>query len=92
MLITTQSKSKTQITRSVHCKFNCITVKYNGTQHNSLLTGIETLYDAKQVKLNRIFNLTWLCVVSNYPLKIIRSSNLAYTFCDVFRHLYMSPD
>ena len=29
----TQSKYKTQITRSVHCKFNCITVKYNGTQH-----------------------------------------------------------
>ena len=29
----TQSKSKTQITRSVHGKFNCITVKYNGTQH-----------------------------------------------------------
>ena len=29
----TQSKSKTQITRSVYCKFNCITVKYNGTQH-----------------------------------------------------------
>ena len=32
-LLVTQSKSKTQITRSVHCKFNCITVKYNGTQH-----------------------------------------------------------
>ena len=29
----TQSKSKTQITRSVHGKFNCITVKYNGTRH-----------------------------------------------------------
>ena len=29
----TQSKSKTQITRSVHWKFNCISVKYNGTQH-----------------------------------------------------------
>ena len=28
-----QSKSKTQITRSVHYKFNCITLKYNGTQH-----------------------------------------------------------
>ena len=27
----TQSKSKTQITRSVHGKFNCINVKYNGT-------------------------------------------------------------
>ena len=26
----TQSKSKTTITRSVHCKFNCITVEYNG--------------------------------------------------------------
>ena len=24
--------------------------------YNSLLMGIETLYDAKQVKLNRIFN------------------------------------
>ena len=29
-----QSKSKTQITRSVHCKLNCITVKYNGTRHS----------------------------------------------------------
>ena len=28
-----QSKSKTQITRSVHGKLNCITVKYNGTWH-----------------------------------------------------------
>ena len=27
----TQSKSKTTITRSVPGKFNCITVKYNGT-------------------------------------------------------------
>ena len=49
----------------MHCKFNCITVKYNGTQHaylfqnncNSLLMGIETLYDAKQVKLNRILTI-----------------------------------
>ena len=34
LLNITQSKSKTQITRSlsVHCKFKCITVKYNGTQ------------------------------------------------------------
>ena len=31
--IVKQSKSKTQLTRSVHCKFNCVTVKYNGTQH-----------------------------------------------------------
>ena len=29
----TQSKSKTPITRSVHGKFNCITVKYNDTRH-----------------------------------------------------------
>ena len=29
----TQSKSKTQITRSVHGKIDCITVVYNGTQH-----------------------------------------------------------
>ena len=28
----TQSKSKTQMTRIVHGKFNCSTVKYNGTQ------------------------------------------------------------
>ena len=33
LLLVTQSKSKTQITSSVHCKFNCINVKYNGTQH-----------------------------------------------------------
>ena len=26
------------------------------------------------------------------PLKIISSSNLVNTFCDLFRHLYMSPD
>ena len=31
--ILTQSKSKTQITSSVHCKFNWITVQYNGTWH-----------------------------------------------------------
>ena len=30
----TQSKSKTQITRSVHGKFKCIAVKYNGTQRS----------------------------------------------------------
>ena len=54
--ILTQSKSKTTITRSVDGKFNCITVKYNGRLHNSLLMGIKTLYDAKQVKLNRIIN------------------------------------
>ena len=30
----TQSKSETQIIRSVHSKFNCITVKYNGTWHS----------------------------------------------------------
>ena len=29
----TQSKSKTQIARIVHCKFNCFTVKNNGTRH-----------------------------------------------------------
>ena len=34
MLQLTQSKSKTTITRSVHGKFNCITVKNNGTQHS----------------------------------------------------------
>ena len=33
MKVLTQSKSKTQITRRVHGKFNCITVKYNGTRH-----------------------------------------------------------
>ena len=34
----TQSKSKTTITRSVHDKFNFITVKYNGTWHVKLQT------------------------------------------------------
>ena len=34
----TQSKSKTQIARSVHGKFNCITVKYIGTQHGIYVT------------------------------------------------------
>ena len=29
----TQSKSKTQITKSVHCKFNCFTVVFDRTQH-----------------------------------------------------------
>ena len=29
----TQSKSKTTKIRSVHGKFNCINVKYNGTRH-----------------------------------------------------------
>ena len=32
-VVLTQSKSKTPKTRSVHSKFNCITVKYNGTQN-----------------------------------------------------------
>ena len=32
-MILTKSKSKTTFTRSVHGKFNCITVKYSGTQH-----------------------------------------------------------
>ena len=39
----------------------------------------KTLYDAKQVKLNKIFNLTWLCVMSNYPPKIICLSNFFNT-------------
>ena len=86
--IFTYSKSETTIKRSGHGKFNCITVKYNGTWHgiyiilevhlnslykyipfnllqnsyNSLLMGIKTLYDAKEVKLNRIFSKT-LCSV-----------------------------
>ena len=46
--VVTQSKSKTQIARSVHCKFNCITVKYNGTEHNNemglLNTGMVARY------------------------------------------------
>ena len=29
----TQSKSNTKITRSMHGKFNCITIKYNRTQN-----------------------------------------------------------
>ena len=29
----TQSKSKTTMKRSMHSKFNCISVKYNGKQH-----------------------------------------------------------
>ena len=33
--ILTQNKSKTQITKSLHGKLNCITVTYNGTQHGS---------------------------------------------------------
>ena len=33
LVFITQSKSKTQMTRSVHCKFNCSTIKYNGTRH-----------------------------------------------------------
>ena len=45
---------KTTITRSLHGKFNCITVKY--------------------------------------PLKIIHLFNLVNTFCDLFRHICMSPD
>ena len=31
-------KHKTTKTRSVHGKFNCITVKYNGTQHGIYVT------------------------------------------------------
>ena len=30
-LLLTQSKSKTQVTKSVHCKFNCITVAFSRT-------------------------------------------------------------
>ena len=37
-IVVIQSNSTTQITRSVHCKFNCITVKYNGTQHGIYIT------------------------------------------------------
>ena len=39
----------------------------------------------------RIF-LTRLCVMSNYPLKIIHSFDLVNTFYDLFRHIYMSLD
>ena len=34
LLHVTQSNSKTQITRSVDCKFNCITVAFQRTQHS----------------------------------------------------------
>ena len=33
-----------------------------------------------------------LLCLSNYPLKIIRSYNLVITFCDLYSHLFMSPD
>ena len=39
--LVTQSKSKTTITRSVHCEFNCITVKYNGTRHGIYIKNIK---------------------------------------------------
>ena len=38
----TQSKSKTQITRSVHGKFNCIPFKYDWTKHGIVI--LETRY------------------------------------------------
>ena len=43
MEVSTQSKSKNQITRSVQCKFNCISVKYDGTPHGIYL--VNTFYD-----------------------------------------------
>ena len=33
----TQSKSKTPITRSVHSKFNCLTIVLDRTQHGSYI-------------------------------------------------------
>ena len=42
--MSTQSKSKTQITKSVQGKFNCITVKNNGTQHGIYVTDETVTY------------------------------------------------
>ena len=55
----TQSKlSKTQITRSVHCKFNCIAVKYNGTWH-----GIYFLYVSMMSCLSHICNYCIITII-----------------------------
>ena len=54
----TQSKYKTQITRSVHCKFNCITVIYNGTQHGIYLgSSVTKVSTTKGITKPALFNI-----------------------------------
>ena len=50
--------------------------------------GIEALNDTKQVPLFIIFNLLGFLLRQI----ILQSLNLANTFCDLFCHIYMSPD
>ena len=40
---------------------------------------------------NDLLDTNYLCL-SNYPMKIICSSKLVNTLCDLFCHLFMSPD
>ena len=83
--ILTQSKSKAQITRSVHGKFNCIPIDYDSTQH-----GMYTTWKCINKKYMHLIRSTsqqfqWL------PERYIHSFNLVYTFYDSIHHIYMSP-
>ena len=54
--------------------------------------GKETLYDAKQVPINKIFLFSLVCVLQILLGRYIHSFNLTNTFYELFRHKYMSPD
>ena len=70
--------------QSVHCKFNCITVNFDGTQH-----GIYIIFNFIRNSLYK-FNKLGFVLGQIYMLKIIHMFNLTNTFYDLFCH--MSPD
>ena len=70
----------TPITRSVHCKFNCITVALDRTSHG--------FYIFQNVNRNALYKTHF--ILSFYKQNS-SSSNVNNTFDDLFRHTYMSP-
>ena len=79
----TQSKSKILITRSVHGKFNCITVKYDGTQH-----GIVINLDVTSSSCNLLYIKP---IQGNRVIKLLLSSTIeltVHTSCDCVLDLF----
>ena len=87
----TQSQSKTPITRSVHCKFNCITVALDRTQHGFYIFQnviINSLYKMFHILMGieTLFNVARLFVLYKLSFEYSSPANLINTFDDLFRH------
>ena len=79
--LATQSKSKTPITRSVHCNFNCITVAFQRTQH-SIYTNLKDFLSNKlaQSSLGGICKRSLYCLHVLIKLYALTLKVLARTF------------